>query len=126
VSVPVSVAAGGGRTQVLPTRTARRRRELDGMATTSPLRRSPGSGPRRRPASTTRTPTAVTRPCRRCRAASGPLVDLRAPLVVPRPRAAGRRPAVSASLTSLRWAFAFYGAFVFIPVAMAAASCFGP
>lgn len=41
--------------------------------------------------------------------------------VGPLPRAAVRRAPRSASLASLRWALAFYAAFLFVAVAMAAA-----
>ncbi len=57
----------------------------------------------------------------------------RAPRAVPRRREAGRLPRTavrrapgSASMASLRWALAFYGGFLFIAVAMAAAVCSAP
>ncbi len=62
----------------------------------------------------------------------------RAPRAVPRRRGPGRLPRTavrraprsasmaSASMASFRWALAFYGGFLFIAVAMAAAVCSVP
>ncbi|TYP89018.1 hypothetical protein BD833_103174 [Blastococcus xanthinilyticus] len=75
------------------------------MATTTRLEQSPAYAARGRAASYPEPPVVVVRHHRR-------------PAT---PRAAG-----SASMASLRWEFAFYGGFFFIPVGMAAASWLGP
>lgn len=99
------------------------------MATTSRLERSPEHGTPGRAAPCAGTSSAVARPS----AAPRPPDHPRAPRVVARRREVGRLPRAAvrgapgnASLASLRWAFAFYGGFLFIAVAMAAAIWFVP
>ena len=99
------------------------------MATTSRLERSPEHGTPGRAAPCAGTSSAVIR----APAAHRPPDHPRAPRVVARrrwggrlPRAAVRRAPGNGSMASLRWAFAFYGGFLFIAVGMAAAIWFVP
>ncbi len=98
------------------------------MATTCGPERSPAYPTRRRAAGGGGIATVVGGSPRRCPAPHRLPHDVRAPSAVARPqredrlvRPADRRPAGSGSMTTLRWAVAFYGGFLFTPVGMAAA-----
>ncbi len=97
------------------------------MATTCGPERSLAYPTRRRAADGAGTAVVGGSP-RRCRAPHRLPHDVRVSSAVARPRRedrlvrpADRRPAGSGSMTTLRWAVAFYGGFLFTPVGMAAA-----